>query len=148
MDEVDGMAGNEDRGGVAELIQLIKKTKVPLICICNDRGDQKMRSLVNYCYDLRFPKPRSEQIKGSLMSIAFKENIKISPNVLNDLIASSNYDIRQCIHNLSMLGAGHIQVKDMINSSQQAKPIKDVKLVSIVIDFSNSIFMAIVFFCF
>jgi len=24
MDEVDGMAGNEDRGGVAELIQLIK----------------------------------------------------------------------------------------------------------------------------
>ena len=71
------------------------------------------------------------------MSIAFKENIKISPNVLNDLIASSNYDIRQCIHNLSMLGAGHIQVKDMINSNQQAKPIKDVKLVSIEIDFST-----------
>jgi len=28
MDEVDGMAGNEDRGGVAELINLIKITKV------------------------------------------------------------------------------------------------------------------------
>jgi replication factor C subunit 1 len=28
MDEVDGMAGNEDRGGVAELINLIKATKV------------------------------------------------------------------------------------------------------------------------
>ena len=28
MDEVDGMAGNEDRGGVAELIQLLKTSKV------------------------------------------------------------------------------------------------------------------------
>ena len=37
MDEVDGMAGNEDRGGVAELIALIKTTRIPIICICNDR---------------------------------------------------------------------------------------------------------------
>ena len=37
MDEVDGMAGNEDRGGVAELIQLIKTTRIPIICICNNR---------------------------------------------------------------------------------------------------------------
>ena len=37
MDEVDGMAGNEDRGGVAELISLIKKSSIPIICICNDR---------------------------------------------------------------------------------------------------------------
>ena len=37
MDEVDGMAGNEDRGGVAELIALIKTSRIPIICICNDR---------------------------------------------------------------------------------------------------------------
>jgi replication factor C subunit 1 len=36
---------------------------VPVICMCNDRNHQKMRSLVNYCYDLRFNKPRVEQIK-------------------------------------------------------------------------------------
>ena len=28
MDEVDGMAGNEDRGGIAELIALLKTAKV------------------------------------------------------------------------------------------------------------------------
>lgn len=28
MDEVDGMAGNEDRGGIQELISLIKTSKV------------------------------------------------------------------------------------------------------------------------
>lgn len=45
MDEVDGMAGNEDRGGIAELIQLIKATHIPIICICNDRNHPKIRYL-------------------------------------------------------------------------------------------------------
>lgn len=53
MDEVDGM-GAGDRSGMAELIQMIKKSKVPIICICNDRQSQKMKSLLPYCMDLRF----------------------------------------------------------------------------------------------
>ena len=36
MDEVDGMAGNEDKGGIKALIDIVKKTKVPIIFICND----------------------------------------------------------------------------------------------------------------
>uniref|UniRef100_A0A672NQS2 Replication factor C subunit 1 n=1 Tax=Sinocyclocheilus grahami TaxID=75366 RepID=A0A672NQS2_SINGR len=63
MDEVDGMAGNEDRGGIQEMIGLIKQSKIPIICMCNDRNHQKIRSLANYCYDLRFQRPRVEQIK-------------------------------------------------------------------------------------
>lgn len=63
MDEVDGMAGNEDRGGVQELILLIKNAKCPVICMCNDRNHPKIRTLANYCFDLRFNKPRLEQIK-------------------------------------------------------------------------------------
>lgn len=66
MDEVDGMAGNEDRGGMQELINLIKLTKIPIICMCNDRNSQKVRSLANYCFDLRFQRPRVEQIKVRL----------------------------------------------------------------------------------
>ena len=63
MDEVDGMAGNEDRGGVPELILLIKGSKIPIICMCNDRNHTKIRSLANHCFDLRFYKPKIEQIR-------------------------------------------------------------------------------------
>ena len=56
MDEVDGMSGG-DRGGSAALIQMIKRTKLPIICICNDRQDNKVRSLANHCLDLKFLKP-------------------------------------------------------------------------------------------
>ncbi|XP_028302099.1 replication factor C subunit 1 isoform X2 [Gouania willdenowi] len=105
MDEVDGMAGNEDRGGIQEMIGLIKSSKIPIICMCNDRNHQKIRSLANYCFDLRVQRPRVEQIKAAMMSIAFKEGIKIPPPALNEIILASNQDVRQVIHNLSMWSA-------------------------------------------
>ncbi len=53
MDEVDGMAGNEDRGGMQELIGIIKTSKVPIICLCNDRQSAKVvyaqRALCSEC---------------------------------------------------------------------------------------------------
>ena len=108
MDEVDGMAGNEDRGGMAELIQLIKRSKIPIICMCNDRNSTKVRNLANYCFDLRFQKPRAEQIKAAMMSICFKEKInnKITPDALSQLIIGCNQDIRQVLHHLTMIKAG------------------------------------------
>lgn len=56
MDEVDGVSGNNDRGGIQALIQIIKNTKTPIVCICNDRQHPKVRSLANHCFDLRFAK--------------------------------------------------------------------------------------------
>lgn len=45
------------------MIGLIKNSKIPIICMCNDRNHMKIRSLANYCFDLRFQRPRLEQIK-------------------------------------------------------------------------------------
>lgn len=100
MDEVDGMSGNEDRGGTQELIALIKTTRIPIICICNDRAHPKIRSLSNHCFDLRFQKPRQEQIKAAVLSISYKEGIKIPSDILNDIIVGSCQDVRQVLHNV------------------------------------------------
>lgn len=61
MDEVDGMSAG-DRGGVADLIASIKISKIPIICICNDRYSQKLKSLVNYCLPLNYRKPTKQQV--------------------------------------------------------------------------------------
>ncbi|OUC44608.1 replication factor RFC1 domain protein [Trichinella nativa] len=105
MDEVDGMSGNEDRAGVQELIDLIKRTRVPIICICNDRQSQKLRTLANYCFDLRFHRPQTLQIRSALMTVAYKEGLKIPPQALDQLIEGANHDIRQVLHHLSLLAA-------------------------------------------
>ena len=103
MDEVDGVAGNEDRGGIQELILLIKRTRIPIICICNDRQHTKIRSLANYCYDLRFYRPTVQQIRGAMMTVLHRENIhQIKQDTLDEIIKSSNQDIRQTLHSLNL----------------------------------------------
>lgn len=73
MDEVDGMSAG-DRGGVADLILSIKMSKIPIICICNDRYSQKLKSLVNYCLLLSFRKPTKQQVLSSFFSLILTLN--------------------------------------------------------------------------
>ncbi|KAI8811392.1 replication factor RFC1 C terminal domain-containing protein [Cladochytrium replicatum] len=100
MDEVDGMSAG-DRGGSQELIQLIKKTKVPIICICNDRQSPKVKSLANYCYDMRFRRPTDLQIGQRVEWIARQEGLDLKPGVVHALVKSTQADIRQILNLLS-----------------------------------------------
>ena len=72
MDEVDGMSTG-DRGGVAAIINLIKNSKVPIICICNDRGSEKIRSLAGHCLDVKFFKPNKTMVVKRLKEILIAE---------------------------------------------------------------------------
>jgi replication factor C subunit 1 len=101
MDEVDGMGGG-DRGGIASLIQLIKHSQVPIICICNDRQAQKIRSLVDYCLDLRFRRPTKTQLAKRAMEIAAREGLLVEPNAAEAIAESCGNDVRQVINALQM----------------------------------------------
>lgn len=103
MDEVDGMGGG-DRGGNQELIKLIKKTRVPIICICNDRQKASVKSLANYCLDVRFQRPNADEIVGRMKLIMEHEGFKhVDVPTLKQLCTSVNNDIRQVLNLLQML---------------------------------------------
>lgn len=124
MDEVDGMAGNEDRGGLQELVGLIKSTEVPVICICNDRFNTKVKTISTHSYDLKYPKLRVEQIRSSMKSLCYKENIKISTEDLDRLIESTNYDIRQVINHLEFLGSQNMSHVEATGKKHKNKNFK------------------------
>jgi len=100
MDEVDGMSAG-DRGGVGALAAVCKKTNIPMILICNDRKLPKMRPFDNVTYDLPFRRPTVDQIRSRIMTICYRENLKVPPQVINALIEGSRSDIRQVINMLS-----------------------------------------------
>lgn len=77
MDEIDG-CGSGDRGGIAALIAIIKQSKVPIICICNDRQNRKLQTLITYCFDLKFMKPNVKDIQKRISAIALNEGLTIS----------------------------------------------------------------------
>ncbi|GFO03984.1 replication factor c subunit 1 [Plakobranchus ocellatus] len=63
-----------------------------------------------------------------MMSLAFKEGLKIPPAALNEIILASNHDIRQVIHNMSVWSAGDKTMTfDQVKADAQ-KAQKDIKL--------------------
>ena len=102
MDEVDGMSAG-DRGGMAFLISLIKKTRIPIICMCNDRSSPKVRSLANHCLDLRFRKMDSRHLAEKMLEITRKEGLDIKPNALEQLVSACNSDIRHILNVVGLL---------------------------------------------
>src|SRR5512147_2541370 len=49
LDEVDGIAGNEDRGGVSAIIKIVENSHVPVIMAANDPDLEKLRPLKKVC---------------------------------------------------------------------------------------------------
>ena len=100
MDEVDGMSAG-DRGGVGALAAVCRKTSIPIILICNDRRLPKMKPFDSVAFDLPFRRPTVDQIRQRIMTICFREKLRVPPNVINALIEGSHADIRQVINMLS-----------------------------------------------
>lgn len=101
MDEVDGMSSS-DRGGIQELIQIIKTSKTPIICICNDMSKSSTRSLANHCYDLRFQRPHVSSIAKRMKQVCLQEGLEVDDAALEGMIESSGKDIRQVLNALQM----------------------------------------------
>ena len=126
MDEIDGMAGNEDKGGIKALIDIAKRTKVPIIFICNDIYSPKLKSLINYCYDIRFFRPEKRQIVFKLIEICKKEKIFIDNKTLNYIVENFNNDIRQIINYLDLCSRSKKYLSDLKSNSENVKKDKSV----------------------
>ncbi|KAL5065721.1 hypothetical protein RYX36_027458 [Vicia faba] len=103
MDEVDGMSAG-DRGGVADLIASIKISKFPIICICNDRYSQKLKSLVNYCLLLSYRKPTKQHMAKKFMEVAKAERLQVNEIDLEELSERVNGDMRMALNQLQYMG--------------------------------------------
>ncbi|WFD27648.1 DNA replication factor C complex subunit Rfc1 [Malassezia nana] len=100
LDEVDGMSGG-DRGGIGAINALIRKTQVPIICICNDRRNPKMQPLYSTTFNMTFSKPTVQAIRSRMLSIAFREGLQIPAEVMDQLIAAAQSDLRLVTNMLS-----------------------------------------------
>ncbi|GAQ81032.1 hypothetical protein KFL_000690130 [Klebsormidium nitens] len=127
MDEVDGMSGG-DRGGVQDLIQSIQKSKIPIICICNDKYNQKIKSLVGHCMELNFQKPNKQQIARRLAEVAGKEGMHVEERALDALVESVQCDIRLALNHLQFMRVRSTSLNYSDVQSKMRTGAKDVDL--------------------
>lgn len=102
MDEVDGMSSG-DRGGITAIINMIKNTKVPIICICNDRSSEKIRSLAGHCLDIKFQKPMKNLVIKRIKDIVEEEGGRAEDKALDQLVETFQNDMRQILSYLEVI---------------------------------------------
>jgi len=112
IDEVDGLSGTADRGGIREIADIIKATRVPIILTANDVSAQKFKTLRANCELNKFEPPTEKDILKILKRIATSESIEVSDQTLLKIITSSKNDIRGSINSFQTLGSGRDTVVD------------------------------------
>lgn len=130
MDEVDGMSGG-DRGGLQDLVDTIKRTRVPIVCICNDKWNQKLRTLQNHAQDIPYSRPNKNSVKNRLREICQKEGLAVDDSALERLVEQSNNDMRVALNQLQM---ARMQSKrcDATTLEQSASKNVDMNVTSVM----------------
>ncbi|PRP76703.1 hypothetical protein PROFUN_14931 [Planoprotostelium fungivorum] len=112
---VDGMSSG-DIGGMVELTNMIKSTSIPIICICNDRSSPKVKTLSNYCLDVKFKRPMIHQMLNRFRQIAQSEGLPVENLLLERMLESAHGDMRAAL-NLLHLCKNSSQTKGKLTSS-------------------------------
>lgn len=105
VDEVDGISGTKDRGGLPAIISLIEKSSFPIIFTANDIWNQKFSGLRKKCEVVEYQKLEYKDIATQLKSIAQKENIQFEEAAIIQLARESDGDLRAAINDLQVLGS-------------------------------------------
>jgi replication factor C large subunit len=106
VDEADGLAGREDRGGVPALLKVIEQSPYPLILTTNDPYEDKLSSLRKKCVLIEFKARPNTDIVSYLKKICGKEDIAFDEEALSTLARKSNGDLRAAINDLQSITSG------------------------------------------
>ena len=114
IDEVDGMSGQKDRGGVGAVVDVIKETKFPIFITANDPWSDKFKTLRNHCQSIAMNKLSSQMVIEQLTRICKSEDVVFDEIAVRKLAATVDGDLRAAINDLQSLGAdGNISDEDL-----------------------------------
>lgn len=139
VDEVDGVHGRADFGGVEALLDILKEPTVPIILAANSESSDKMKSIkkvVKTIYLKPLP-PRLMQLY--LQKILQKEDTKLSLGSIVKLVMESRGDIRSMINSIQALVTGFepqteksfeiLDIEEGVNSFFKANSLDEARLV-------------------
>ena len=139
VDEVDGVHGRSDYGGVEALINILKEPTVPIILAANNDSSDKMKKIKKTVKTISLRPLPPRLLKFYLNMILEKENARINPGRLIKLILESNGDIRSMLNSAQALVTGFepstektfesLDVEEGINAFYKAQSIDEARAV-------------------
>jgi replication factor C large subunit len=109
LDEMDGLSGQQDRGGVSAVSKIIEQTTSPMILIANtieENMQVRFRSILKKAKSIEFKPVSSAQIVLKLEYISEDQGIRVHPEVLMEIAMNSKGDLRSATNDLEAIASG------------------------------------------
>lgn len=103
VDEIDGLSGQKDRGGIGEITSLIENPAFPVVMTASDPFDHKFSKVRSRSSMIPFVERSFQDVFAVLKGICAKENINFDEAALKGLARRSAGDLRAAINDLQSL---------------------------------------------
>lgn len=127
IDELDGISGQEDRGGVGAVQSVIAKSAFPVILTANDPSERKFSSVVKACQLVPYATLPYQEIYKALESICSSEGISFDPQALKALALRAGGDLRGAINDLQVIAQSSRSLSradvDALSDRDRTKPM-------------------------
>lgn len=112
LEEIDGISESEDRGGVTELVNLIPKSRYPVIMTANDPWDRKFSNLRAKSEIVTFNTPTYISLTKAMERICESEGITASKDILTAIARRNGGDFRGAINDLQIMSSGRKELDE------------------------------------
>ncbi len=120
LDEVDGLLGRSDYGGVEFIKEAVKASENPIIMAANDEDADEIRKLGSSCVTVRFRPPPPREVEMYMRMIAEAEGLEVSPGSFQSYVRRAGGDLRHAINLMQSGGeTGESSFKDVTPSVAQ-----------------------------
>ncbi|MHA2040552.1 MAG: replication factor C large subunit, partial [Candidatus Thorarchaeota archaeon] len=94
MDEVDGLSGTSDRGGVGAILKIVEDTVHPIIMTANDPNSPRLKDLLKVCKVFKFNPIEASDMVNVIREIAAAHDSVFSDEVLEGIVDRTGGDLR------------------------------------------------------
>ncbi len=121
IDELEGLSGREDRGGVEAILELIRETRAPIVLVATvytalrEAWEKKLRELTRLSLPIELKSIPVVEVVERLREIASRVGVEVEEEALEELAIRSEGDLRTAINDLEAVARGrkHITLQDL-----------------------------------
>jgi replication factor C large subunit len=127
-DELEGVSGRQDFGGIGAIASIIKATEIPVVLVATSMGERwadKFRPLRDISLHIEYDHVPFSQILARLRTIVEELGIEVDEDVLELLADRSEGDLRSTINDLEAIAQGRTRVTMAEASGLSARDRKD-----------------------
>ena len=105
MDEVDGVFGREDRGGLGGILSVIKQSPVPIVLTANNVDDEKFDDLKKACVVVPLVEIRPRLLLLLINHILAEEERSVPEKAMRRIASESKGDIRCAVNDIQTIAS-------------------------------------------